>query len=77
MKTSNGKLALLAFALLLCSVLLMPLRAGEEDSLQLQPGALKMDPGDSYTLIYVIKYSIYLLNAINGLRLWIKMSRNG
>ena len=50
MKTSNGKLALLAFALLLCSVLLMPLRAGEEDSLQLQPGALKMDPGDSYTL---------------------------
>ena len=50
MKTSHGKLALLAFALLLCGVLLLPLRAGEEDSLQLQPGALKMDLGDSYTL---------------------------
>ena len=50
MKTSHGKLALLAFALLLCGVLLLPLRAGEEDSLQLQPSALKMDLGDSYTL---------------------------
>ena len=51
MKTSHGKLALLAFALLLCSILLLPMRAGEEDSLQLQPGALKMDLGDSYTLV--------------------------
>ena len=39
--------------------------------------SLAANPGDSYTLIYVIKYSFYLLNAINGLRLWIKMSRNG
>ena len=51
MKTSHGKLALFAFALLLCGVLLLPLRAGEEDRLRLQPAGLKMNPGDSYTLV--------------------------
>lgn len=29
----------------------------------------------SYALIYVIKYSFYLLNALNGLRIWIRLSR--
>ncbi|MBQ0149656.1 MAG: nicotinamide riboside transporter PnuC [Bacteroidales bacterium] len=30
---------------------------------------------DSYALIYVIKYSFYLLNSINGLRIWLNLSR--
>lgn len=30
---------------------------------------------DSFALIYVIKYSFYLINSINGLRIWIAMSR--
>lgn len=38
---------------------------------------LAANPGDSYAVIYVIKYSFYLANAINGLRLWIGLSREG
>ncbi len=34
-------------------------------------------PGDSYALIYVIKYSFYLVNALNGLRLWLGMAKRG
>lgn len=30
---------------------------------------------DSYALIYLIKYSFYLLNSLNGLRIWIRLSR--
>ena len=30
---------------------------------------------DSYALIYVIKYSFYLLNSINGLRIWLRLSK--
>lgn len=30
---------------------------------------------DSYALIYVIKYSFYLLNSLNGLRVWLRLSR--
>lgn len=30
---------------------------------------------DSYALIYLIKYSFYLLNSLNGLRIWLKLSR--
>lgn len=33
------------------------------------------ETGDSYALIYIIKYSFYMLNSINGLRVWIGMSR--
>ncbi len=29
----------------------------------------------AYALIYIIKYSFYLLNALNGLRIWIQLSR--
>lgn len=29
-----------------------------------------------YALIYVIKYSFYLLNSLNGLRIWLKLSRD-
>ena len=31
---------------------------------------------DSYALIYLIKYSFYLLNSLNGLRIWWKLSKN-
>lgn len=30
---------------------------------------------DSYALIYLIKYSFYLLNSLNGLRIWWKLSK--
>lgn len=30
----------------------------------------------SYTLVMVIKYSFYLLNSINGLRIWMHLSKN-
>ena len=36
---------------------------------------LKGDPGSSYALIYIIKYSFYLLNSLNGLRNWLRLSR--
>lgn len=35
------------------------------------------DPDSSYALIYLIKYSFYLLNAVNGLRNWLILSRPG
>lgn len=50
MKTSHGKLALLAFVLLAAALLFLPMRAGREDQMILQPGALKMNVGDSYTI---------------------------
>jgi len=30
---------------------------------------------DSFALIYIIKYSFYLINSINGLRIWLALSR--
>lgn len=36
---------------------------------------LRNDPGSSYALIYVVKYSFYLLNCLNGLRIWYGLSR--
>lgn len=41
---------LLAFVLLLAFLLFVPMRAGQEDQLILQPGALKMSVGDQYTV---------------------------
>lgn len=32
---------------------------------------------DSYAVIYIIKYSFYLLNSFNGLRIWLNLSREG
>lgn len=32
--------------------------------------------GDSFTLIYIIKYWFYLFNCCNGLRIWIKLSES-
>ena len=36
---------------------------------------LRQTPDSSYALIYIVKYSFYLLNALNGLRIWLKLSR--
>ena len=36
---------------------------------------LRQDPSSTYASIYVIKYSFYLLNALNGLRIWYNLSR--
>lgn len=35
---------------------------------------LKESGDNSYALIYMIKYSFYLLNAANGLRIWLQLS---
>ena len=32
---------------------------------------------DSYAIIYIIKYSFYLVNSLNGLRIWMELSRKG
>lgn len=37
---------------------------------------LKESGDNSYALIYMIKYSFYLLNAANGLRIWLQLSRS-
>ena len=36
---------------------------------------LRQSPDSSYALIYVVKYSFYLLNSLNGLRIWMALSR--
>ena len=36
---------------------------------------LRQSPDSSYALIYVVKYSFYLLNSLNGLRIWLGLSR--
>lgn len=33
-------------------------------------------PDSSYTVVMVIKYVFYLLNSVNGLRIWLNLSRN-
>ena len=38
---------------------------------------LRQSPDSSYALIYVVKYSFYLLNSLNGLRIWLALSRPG
>lgn len=50
MKTSQGKLAALAFILLLAALLLLPVRPGIKDDLVLSPQVLKMAPGGQYTV---------------------------
>lgn len=36
---------------------------------------LRQSPDSSYALIYVVKYSFYLLNSLNGLRIWWGLSK--
>ena len=35
---------------------------------------LRQDPSSAYATIYVVKYSFYLLNSFNGLRIWVNLS---
>lgn len=35
----------------------------------------KGDQDSGYSIIYIIKYSFYLLNSLNGLRIWMKLSK--
>ena len=37
---------------------------------------LRQSPDSSYAAIYVVKYSFYLLNSLNGLRIWLDLSRS-
>lgn len=37
---------------------------------------LRQDPSSSYALIYVVKYSFYFINSLNGLRIWLNLSRS-
>ncbi len=37
---------------------------------------LRQDPSSAYAIIYVVKYSFYLLNSFNGLRIWYNLSRD-
>ena len=37
---------------------------------------LKQDPSSAYATIYIVKYSFYLLNSFNGLRIWYNLSRD-
>jgi nicotinamide mononucleotide transporter len=36
---------------------------------------LRHDPSSAYATIYVVKYSFYLINSFNGLRIWYNLSR--
>jgi nicotinamide mononucleotide transporter len=36
---------------------------------------LRQDPSSAYATIYIVKYSFYLLNSLNGLRIWLNLSR--
>ena len=36
---------------------------------------LRQDPGSAFAHIYIVKYSFYLLNSLNGLRIWLRLSR--
>ena len=36
---------------------------------------LRQDPSSSYAIIYVVKYSFYLVNSLNGLRIWHNLSK--
>lgn len=50
LKTSQGKLAVLALLLLTAALLLIPMRIGPEDALVFSPQILKLSPGGSYTV---------------------------
>lgn len=44
-------------------------------SILLWTNRLMSAQSNSYTIVMVIKYSFYLLNSINGLRIWLRLSR--
>ena len=37
---------------------------------------LRQDPDSAFAHIYIVKYSFYLLNSLNGLRIWYNLSRS-
>ena len=37
---------------------------------------LSCNPDSSYAMVYILKYAFYLLNSINGLRIWLKLSKS-
>lgn len=37
---------------------------------------LKNDPQSAYSIVYLIKYIFYLLNSVNGIRIWLKLSKD-
>lgn len=45
-------------------------------SICLWAGKAASSPDSSYTVVMVIKYCFYLLNSLNGLRIWIRLSRS-
>ena len=36
---------------------------------------LRQDPDSAFAHIYIVKYAFYLLNSLNGLRIWLNLSR--
>jgi len=46
-------------------------------SIMLWTNRLLSAQANSYTIVMVIKYSFYLLNSINGLRIWLKLAKAG
>ena len=36
---------------------------------------LQQDASSAYAAIYVVKYSFYFINSLNGLRIWLRLSR--
>ena len=36
---------------------------------------LREDASSAYAVIYVVKYSFYFINSLNGLRIWLRLSR--
>ena len=36
---------------------------------------LRQDASSAYAIIYVVKYSFYFINSLNGLRIWLRLSR--
>ena len=46
-------------------------------SIAMWGNTIAKNPDSSYAIIYIIKYAFYLVNSINGLRIWIGLSRTG
>ena len=44
-------------------------------SITMWSNTLAHDPSSDFALVYIIKYSFYLINALNGLRIWYNLSK--
>lgn len=45
-------------------------------SILLWGSTMLSSPGSSYTVVMFIKYCFYLVNSVNGLRIWLNLSKN-